>query len=582
MRPQCWSAVAILRLDGLVLGVGESHDREPLLAALRNAQVDARLRFIKSGGDPAAIPWERFTLEIELGQKPDPLIGSTYSQAAREVNPALDGIAVRRGGEWALAHPCVLQSLNAASAPEQTFLSLVMQLGLPARELADIPPTERVGLYKFKAVRVVQPDSTKPAILVHRGSTVVPLRGGPESALEARRAVRGIVEWFDRSVIQASVSPEVQSAGEARALQALGLRGDYLPGSGEDETLFAGPAEQALSAFALAKCAATITGDPATVARARATALKILVALADVDGLERDPLADPKALAWIVLASIELGETLRESKAAVALYANAKDLLAKISSPVKEEALPLHRTQGATSVPQEQRASNILRGDPLEQSLAAAALASLDRIGQPAVDRALLVQSIDELWSSDSRSQIIGILGWLILADQQLGPIPAHHAATARAARAALALVQLGMPGANAPPDDEAIASDIVGAFPLSGFASKGATAQSARPGYALALMLGNSVLTPPAEQNRAREMQLGVVRFMLQLVYDDVSVYLAREPRRALGAIRTAPWDSRVAVAGNAMALLCLEESANSIDLVDPALESTKNPWNP
>jgi hypothetical protein len=121
------------------------------------------------------------------------------------------------------------------------------------------------------------------------------------------------------------------------------------------------------------------------------------------------------------------------------------------------------------------------------------------------------------------------------------------------------------------------VPADLIGAFSLSGFASKGATAQTARPGFALALMMTDPLLTPVGEQYRARSMQMGVVRFLRQLAYDDVSSYLARDPQRTLGAIRTAPWDSRVAVAGNAMALLCLEESAISIKMLNSVLESAK-----
>ena len=559
--PETWSAVVILRKDAGVIGVGDSHEKDPIRGALRTALADARQRIVKMNGDSAAIKWDQITLELELGSKPEPLIGGTYLEASREIEPALDGIAVRRGNTWAAAHPAVLQALNAAAAPDQTLLSLVMQLGLPARDLDAIPTTERVGLYTFEATRIVQPASTMMPTFVNRGSLLQPTPGPRESVQSAQTGTSEILKWFERSMIHANKSSDSQSAGEQRALQSLGLRGDYLPAEGKDDSINAAPTEQSLSAFALARCATLNANDAAMAIRARTVALEILTALHDVAEIEKDPLADPKSIAWIILAALELevhGDHLKESPAAESLYANAKGLLIKMVAGDDKKAV-------------------ILRGDPLEQSLAAATLASLDSAGKPLVERAELVKAIDQCWTGTSRSQIVGTLGWLLLADQKLGPVPENHVTIARAARAALSHVQIGVHDGADSPVKTRVPPDLIGAFSLSGFASKGATAQTARPGFALALMMTDPLLTPVGEQYRARSMQIGVVRFLRQLAYDDVSSYLARDPQRTLGAIRTAPWDSRVAVAGNAMALLCLEESAISIKTLNSLLESTK-----
>ncbi len=562
--PEVWSAVALLRKDGRVIGVGGSHQADSVRQALQTALADARLRVQQGGGDPATIRWERVTLELELGSKPEPLIGGTYLLAAQEVAPALDGLAVRRGNDWAIAHAAVLQSLNAASAPDQTLLSLVMQLGLPAREFSELPATERVGLYRFEATRIVQPEPQASPKLVHRGAVLEPTLAATTTCQRAQSAVESLVEWFERSMIRPSASGGPQSDGEKRALQSLGLRGDYLPAACADETINAPPAEQALAAFALARCA-TLNSENASLAkRARTLALEILARLQVVDELERDPLADPKSIAWIVLSSLELGESLGDLTAATTLNSNAKGLIAKICASGPQEGLPLSANNG------------ILRGDPLEQALLAAALAALDRAGTPVVDRAMLVQSIDQLWGENSRGQVVGILGWLLLADRYLGGVPERHAAIARAARVALSRAQLGVEVDQTNPSTGRLSPDLVGAFSLSGLASKGATAQTARPGYALALMMTDPTLTPVGEQYRARAMQMGVVRFLLQLTYDDVSSYLAENPQRTIGALRTAPWDSRVAVAGNAMGLLCLEESVFSINSLNSVLGSS------
>ncbi len=578
-NPEIWSAVVILRKDAKVIGVGDSQEKDPIRGALQTALADARQRIIKINGDSAPINWDKITLELELGSKPEPLIGGTYLEASREIEPALDGIAVRRGNTWAAAHPAVLQALNAAAAPDQTLLSLVMQLGLPARDLDALPTTERVGLYTFEATRIVQPASTMLPTFVNRGSRLQPTPGPSESVRSAQTGTNEILKWFERSMIHASKSNEAQSAGEQSALQSLGLRGDYLPAEDKDDSINAAPAEQSLAAFALARCATLNATDEAMAIRARSVALEILTALHDVSEIEKDPLADPKSIAWIVLAALELevhGDHLKESPAAESLSSNARDLLIKmVSADVKD----LRKPQASDAAIDKSSSENkvIFRGDPLEQSLAAAALSSLDSAGKPLVDRADLVKAIDQCWNGSSRNQIVGILGWLLLADQKLGPVPENHAAIARAARAALSHVQIGVHDGADSPVTTRVPADLIGAFSLSGFASKGATAQTARPGFALALMMTDPLLTPVGEQYRARSMQIGVVRFLRQLAYDDVSSYLARDPQRTLGAIRTAPWDSRVAVAGNAMALLCLEESGFSIKTLNSLLESSK-----
>lgn len=559
--PVTWSAVVILRKEGRVIGVGNSLENDPIRGALGRALADARQRMDKLGGEPTAINWEQITLELEVGSKPEPLIGGTYLEASREIEPALDGIAVRRGSTWATAHPAVLQALNAAAAPDQTLLSLVMQLGLPARDLNEIPATERVGLYSFEVTRIVQPALTMLPTFVNRGSRLEPTPSPSESVQCAQSATDEMLKWFERSMIHASKGSDSQPAGEQRALQSLGLRGDYLPAEDKDDSINAAPTEQSLAAFAIARYATLNSADEQKALRARTVALGILTALYDVSEIEKDPLADPKTIAWIVLASLELeihGDHLKESPAGVALYENAKALLAKMVAADVKNAV-------------------ILRGDPLEQSLAAAALASLDSAGKPLVDHAELVKAIDQCWNGNSRSQIVGILGWLLLADQKLGPVPENHAAIARSARAALSHVQIGVHDGADSSTINRVPPDLVGAFSLSGYASKGATAQTARPGFALALMMRDPNLTPVGEQYRARSMQIGVVRFLRQLAYDDVSSYLSRNPQRTLGAIRTAPWDSRVAVAGNAMALLCLEESVISIKMLNSLLESSK-----
>ncbi len=549
-QSECWSAVVILRLDGRVVGVGESHDSAPIAGALSNAITDARQRTPNSAHASENERWQRTTLELELGAKPEPLIGADYAQAAQEIEPALDGIAVRRGDQWALAHPCVLQSLNAAASPEQTLLSLVLQLGLPARELAQLPTSEKVGLYRFRTTRIVQPAQTMTPTFVLRGARAHPALSASEACMVANEMADSIVEWFDRSMIRAPEDAASQPAGERSALTSLGIRGDYVPSERVDASLCAPPTEQALSAYALARFARLNDAASPLTRRAQTLSVEILDSLGEVSEVESDPLSNRKSIAWIVLAAVELGV-----------------LGSDLCDAPKARALVVQATARLTT--------DGIQGDPLEQALAAAALTALDHAGRPVLDRSTLAASVDTLWTDQSRGQLVGVLGWMLIADEHLGATDPTHAELARAARAALSRAQLGMDENEDPLTATTIPLDLVGGFALSGVGSKGATAQSARPGHALALMLADLRFTPVGEQFRARAVQVGLIRFLRQLRYDEVSSYLAPDTRRTMGAIRTAPWDSRVAVAGNAMALLCLKESAVGLARLNSTLET-------
>ncbi len=524
-----WSAVVLLRREGKVIGVGQAHGVDnPIRVATEQAIAAARV-----AREPS---WRQLTVEIELGEAPVPAVGSDYSQAGTEIDPALEGAAVRRGNAWMLAHPAVLQALDAAGAPEQTFLSLVMQHGLPAREFAEIPASERVALAQFSATRIVQPTPDAGPVLVHRGARLRRMPTAAESPALARATATAIAQWFERSMIPA-----------ANDMEALGLRGDYEPSEARDNPIAAPPAEQALAAYALARFSQVLGISETSRAGARRTAVAILAALGRTIDTEADPLADARARAFIVLAHATLGATIDEPSAGGTLARNVIGLLA-------------HDAQRKG-------------GDALETASTLAAMAMLERTGHGVVPRAELRAMVDAAWDAPDRARLLGVLDWLIIADRELGDPTDSHAALARTVRMALARAQLGMSG-----DGPAVLPDLVGAFSLSGVGGRGASGQSARPGHALALMLADPSFTPVGEQFRARAMQIALLRFLDQLAYDEVACYLCPDPRRALGALRTAPWDSTVAVAGNAMALLCLSETADALDRINSALPSVES----
>lgn len=551
------SASVLLRIDGQVIGVGSARSPGAVATALNLAMDDALRRWSSTPSRAGTtIPLERVALELEVGGEFEPLLGTNFAQAAREVQPALDGMALRRGSEWALAHPGVLQALNAASAPDQTLLSLALQVGLPARDLDQLPPDERVAIYRFAATRVVQPTAGSAPVILHRGMRLVPPERGQQLIRDIDACSEGIVAWFERSLIAPASEGSDEPARQQSALRALGLRGDYLPAERADATLYAGPAEQALAAAALAKYSRS-SGSP-MAQRAATLSAEILCALGRVDEVESDPRQDAKAVAWIVMACAELPKEVAECPELSALrmdYRNA--LLARCSPPPSADA----PSRGVDAV----AAPLTVEGDPLEQAVLLAALAACERSGDPLVTRDRLAAALDNCWTNTPRGVLVGVFGWLLEADLAIGGVPSHHRALVDAARQALFAVQLGTAGLAAAQLDPP-PPDVCGAFALTGQSSRGANAQSARPGHGLALMLGSTELTSDRDVARACSSQALLVRFLRQLAFDDAACYLVADRSRAIGALRTAPWDSRIAVAANAMSLICLEESRKAL----------------
>jgi hypothetical protein len=62
------------------------------------------------------------------------------------------------------------------------------------------------------------------------------------------------------------------------------------------------------------------------------------------------------------------------------------------------------------------------------------------------------------------------------------------------------------------------------------------------------------------------REALRLALRFLLQLQVDEASCYAFREPGRALGGIRAAPWDSSQPLGANAAALLAMLEARGAL----------------
>ncbi|MHC4591056.1 MAG: hypothetical protein ACYTAQ_17505, partial [Planctomycetota bacterium] len=106
----------------------------------------------------------------------------------------------------------------------------------------------------------------------------------------------------------------------------------------------------------------------------------------------------------------------------------------------------------------------------------------------------------------------------------------------------------------------------------LTGGGRPAATAQTLRPAAYLAWMVRQPDLTPPAgEAEAALDRVLSTARFVMQLSVREPSLWAYRNPGRALGGIRAAPWDCDQPVPAQALGLVFAAETLASYDAVAP-----------
>jgi hypothetical protein len=578
-----------IRRDGTLIGVGESQSssdgaRPPDLAdgaraadladAVRQAINEARRdTTLARALETDTTAWTRLSLELELAGDPVPLAGVNYEQAARSIDPGIDGMAVRRGPRWLFTMPGRAMSLEVASDPARTFVGMASRLGVPMRDLPDLLPAETPALYRVPVTRLVQPlDSREPVQVVRFARQVVTTPADGTDA-GAQAAADRVADWLCGHLHPTTSGMDV--AEGAAVLENLGLRGDWIPSAGVHEPMSALPADQALAALALARYARTApdtasptanrnASDTDRAAAARAAARRILVALLRVAPVERDPLQDRNAIALGVMAALELKNALP----ADAELTHARDTL--IREFLRDGSSTAWMTADAT---------------PRMRTAEIAAACSLLASGDTRLDAASLRSALDAAWRDIPRRDLVSELGWLLWSERALASakVPASndardHQELARSTRAALSRAQIAPEISNGTVAEDPFPDDLMGGFRLAGPNTRGATAQSARPMLGLALMLDNPYLTPDGERFRSREMQRMAVRFLRQLQVDDVTAASIPGSRRCLGALRSAPWEMRLSVAANSTALLALTESHDGMISLEGVIDSSRS----
>ncbi len=553
----------ILRNARRVVGTGTASigaDSEPdlmLRTAVGRAMADVL-------GDPAVASLSEelrdqlgrvLTLELEVAGELRPLLGRNYHSIAQQIEPGLEGAAMRRGEMRAMLFPSQLRAANAAGSLVTRLPGLASEVGL---EVIDLPTLQRrhsISLHRFRTTHLTQRTPAGFPFETFRGDRVVPLSEiTEETIVEFADALAGHMLnrlWNAPSALHDDT--QVGDVGDALANAALpaesqlalGMKGDYDPVRSAFWPAVAPPLDQALAALALMRYASSPHADEATAARARAAVSSILSGLATLEEGEVDPLIDPAACAVVVILLAERPELHAEDPAIDRLGRSALDVVSSSFSR-------------GTGFQSDHRSIS-----PHAQALLAAAMAA--RLGQAdaaskpsGVD--VVREAIDTAWASVPPQQHVSLLpwiGWAELAFAQATGEPMAGEAVLQSIRTAIE-------------EERSLARDewdpdLAGGFPLViGDIAGGnrPTAQTSRPAAFFATMLSEPTLTPDDELPGARERHRETLRFLVQLSVRETSEWWLRSPAAAIGGLRASMWDSTMPLPAQALGLMTAVES--------------------
>ncbi|MCH8823603.1 MAG: hypothetical protein IH984_08865 [Planctomycetes bacterium] len=531
-----------LRRSGRVLGTGVDNTVDNLM--LRRAAGRA---FGEVLGDrvvanlPKALQADigsMLILELEVAGQPEPLLGRTLPDLARQLSPGLDGIAIRRANQWGLQFPSQMRAANIQARIELQFLPLAVQLGLPAQTPAELTAMSDVSLYRFSTIHLVQLSPADQPFSTFRGDVIVPL---------ADVTPQGIADFAD-----GIASHLLRSFSTHKS--ARGIKGDYLPHIDKYNILIASTFDQALTAFALAKYAQAPGVQQILALEALEASKQILRNLAAMKEGYDNPLASPVSAAAVIYAALEPAQIDRDPSVQQ-LLADATNLVIKSFDPMKGFIDSKPSVVGWSDV----------KMSPIGQSIVAGALGRLLKhsyLNQQLTDK-FVRSALNSAWKSVPDKQQVMMLPWLGWGEDDFAT-----ATNGRTNSTVSNLISLRQILHNSIITEESHSGvlDLCGGFALRGQGLNSATAQSLRPAAYLASMLRDPRLTSPDSLEIALNKHLQTMRFAMQLAIRDTSTWFLRNPPRAIGGVRNGISDIVQPIPAQALGLLTASETLKSL----------------
>ena len=557
--PGVAAAGVVLRLDGNVVARGQEQAFDALAERANGVLRAAVGRALADFATHASASWPeelraalgpRLTLELDLAGAPIPLAGSTYPAMAAQIEPGAEAIAIRRGERWWVALPGRLLAANLAGDASRTLRSLAQEADLPPLEPRELAGLDSVAFYRVPTLRLVQPAPGATPVEAIRGEPAVPLAAidaGTVGMLADALLTHLEASRFDEASEASGAAPDQGTTPNPGWSKALGLRGDYDPLADRHRPMVAGPLEQSLAILALVRLANV---DRDLRPRALALAGSLLDALAEVDAVEEPIESAPEALAVVAMAAALDPEAV-QGPAARALADRARTtVLEFIADPRRPEAVSESFATAAAG----------------RQAIVAAAAAAIAASESGPDAAAMLTRArslVQSAWTASEGSSRVGLLPWLAIANQLAGGgIPPEEA---RGFRQSLLARQI----AAETEQGEPIPLDLLGGFDLTAAARPEADARSIVPATGLAIFLADPDITVlDGSEHSRRDLRAAAtaarrsVRFLRQLTYLPPTPAVDQAAMRAAGGVRAAPWDLRMRILDQVMAIWLLAES--------------------
>jgi len=544
----------LLRRGGRVVGTGADWTGDDLM--LRRAVARALGELL---GEPAvrnmpddmrASVGSLVSLELEACGEPVPIIARSYEHAGRQLEPGLNGIAMRRENEWAMLFPAQLLATNTAGEAHRQFLALAADLKLPTSSLEELSKQHGVAVYALRTITVAQTEPSGEPMVTVRGEPVVRLSSVHASSVRAwaaESAAHLLMHMpMSKPTIPSDLPPELVDTLQAdtAATLPIGLSGTYNPVSDQFDPLIAPPFDQALGAYALLRFSATPGVDAELAQRCDEAAMKVLANLTETTAVEKNPIESAPACALLVAA---ISPAVLERKPELAeLLANATERLNRsfISNRVFDESLSTHeRAVIAWGVVQ------LCQRDPLRYPIEIAAAA------------------IEQAWSEAPEQQRVALLPWIGWAEADMAQGEQDEMAHVTEQRELL----LALCASRVPLNDRRVAPDMAGGLPLASSGRTHATAQSLRPlSWMASAMRDPRLVLEEDRMDRVRTLR-EMLRFVRQLMVRDDAAWRYRNPERAMGGIRETAWDARQSVPAQALGLLTLLEAGETLQKLAP-----------
>jgi hypothetical protein len=532
----------IVRGLGRVLGTGVDVSGDSLMLrraagrALAEALGDRLVAQLPA--DRRGEAGRRLVIQLEVAGELVALPGRTFGEIAEQIEPGLDGIAIRRDDERIAAFPSRMLASNTAGRPQNRLRGMVNALGLPQQTLLELRQREGIGVYRFRTMHLAQSEPGGRPFELYRGQVLVDQSAVDEASIRALG--QGIVDH-----LLVKTGPEVDldvaapDAERPPRLQPQPLLGTYQMVANRYDPPRASLRDKALAVFALAHFSAAPRCDGGLEATDRI--LEELTLRVREEALSID---EPATSAAVALALIEVPDGRRPDDDELEQLMHRAIARCREFDPVDASAA----------------------SSPHDLALIAGALARAAGTGFGDVPANEVRRAIDRAWASVPEHQWITLLPWIGWAELDLARATGEPIANADRLRALRDLLEATRIG-GAP--DRAAPRDLIGGFALSGGRRPTATAQSTRPAAFLATMLREPALTGPNERATALDSHMRTMRFIMQLAVDDSMAWSLRTPSRAVGGLRAATWDGTLPTAAQAMGLLAVAETMMSLDVI-------------